>query len=296
VFLPDPNAPKATLPAQPAEVEGAPPPQGAGSPGLGAAPPGWPAAGARPSGFGPLPPGQLPTEERSAPFAERKARGFFASYFETFKLVALDSARFFRQVKVSEPGSAVLFGVISFTVGTWVSLVFRFLTARGAVNLVSQLSQQMKGEGVDTGPILSMLQGLTVTSMVAQLLVTPIFGLFAIYFAAGLFHLLLLVVHGAPRRFEATLTLVGYAYGIFLLEALPVCGGLIAVAWYAIIAIQGLAEVQRCGLGKAVFAVVTPMLAACLCLCATAGVAVKALWPALGGAPGSGVPSPPTRL
>ncbi|HTT70766.1 MAG TPA: YIP1 family protein [Anaeromyxobacteraceae bacterium] len=288
VFLPDPSAPKAAPTEAPPPAGGPLPP----APGFGPPPPGWPPP---PPAFGPLPAGvPPPAGEKNAPFAERRQRGLFASYLETWKLVALDASRFFREVRPSAPGSAVLFGVISFTLGTWVSLGFRFLTARGAAHFVAQLSL-LKSEGVDAGPLISVLQGLTLTSMLAQLLLTPLFGLFAIYLAAALFHLLLLVVHGAPRGFEATLTLVGYAYGIFLLEAVPVCGGLIAVAWYCVIAIQGLAEIQRCGIGKAVFAVVTPMLLACLCMCATAGLAVKALWPSLI-TPGASTPSPPTSL
>jgi hypothetical protein len=82
----------------------------------------------------------------------------------------------------------------------------------------------------------------------------------------------LLLVRGAPRGFDATLTVVGYATGIFLLRALPVCGGLIAMVWFAVAAIQGLAEAQRAGGGKAAFAVLMPVLLSFLCFCGALGM------------------------
>jgi glycerol-3-phosphate acyltransferase PlsY len=47
------------------------------------------------------------------------------------------------------------------------------------------------------------------------------------------------VVSGAPRGFDSTLTVVGYAAGIGILQAVPMCGGLIALVWFAVAVIIG---------------------------------------------------------
>src|SRR5918912_1028029 len=54
--------------------------------------------------------------------------------------------------------SAVLFGVISVTLGTWVSLLFRYMTASATVNFVGQLTRRMGGR-VETFPFSQVFQG-----------------------------------------------------------------------------------------------------------------------------------------
>src|SRR6266536_2651173 len=105
IYLPDPSAPPP--PAAGPQPETPPPPAGAA--GWGPPPPGWTAPPGPPPGWAPLPPGAVPPPaEQSAPFAERARRGFVPAFVETWKLAAVEPARFFRQVRVSETGSAAL--------------------------------------------------------------------------------------------------------------------------------------------------------------------------------------------
>ncbi|GEJ57545.1 YIP1 family protein [Anaeromyxobacter diazotrophicus] len=294
VYLPDPAAAAAPPPQPPPSL----PPAGAGGPGWGAPPPGWSAPASPPPGWGPVPPGAVPPPaEQPAPFAERARRGFVASYVETWKLAALDPVRFFRQVRVDDPRSAVLFGAIALTIGNWVALVFSYLSASATLSFVAQLTRRMHGR-VDTLPLLEAVGGLTLKSLVAQLVLTPVMAVVALYLLAGLFHLLLLVVRGAGRGFPATLTVVGYVSGLMLLRALPVCGGLVAMVWFVVAAVHGLSEAQRCGSGKAAFAVLGPVALACLCACLAGVVAGVAGVSGLGGLPGldGGTPPPGTGI
>jgi len=98
----------------------------------------------------------------------------------------------------------------------------------------------------------------------------PLMALVSIYLLAGLFHLALVVLRGAPRGFETTVTVVGYAYGLYLINALPMCGGLIAMVWFAVAVISGLAAAQRTTTWKATLAASSPALLLCLCACAAA--------------------------
>ncbi len=250
-----------------------PPPAGSAGAGWGPPPPSWPPP-PPPPGWTPLPPGAMaPVAEQSAPFADRRGRGFFGAFFQTWKLVALEPARFFRQVRIGESRWAVLFGVISLSVGMWVSLFVQYFTTRAALPWVTRLTERLgANEGADTSSIVELMKG-SPAGLLVQVLVTPIFALFTVYLVTAVLHVALLAVKGAPRGFDATLTLVGYACGIFLLEALPVCGGLIALVWYCFVAIHGLSEVQRCGTGKAAFAVLMPVLLLCACACLSGAVA-----------------------
>ena len=293
VYLPDPNAPApgaaAPQPPQPPSL----PPIVAGGPGWGAPPPGWSPPPSPPPGWGPVPPGAVPPPaQQPAPFAERRRRGFLASYVQTWKLAAVDPIRFFRQVRVDDAGSAVLFGAIAVTIGNWVALVLSYLSANATMSFVAQLTRRMHGR-VDTLPLLEAVGGLTLKSLVAQVIATPIMAVVGLYLTAGLFHLLLLVVRGAGRGFPATLTVVGYASGIMLLRALPVCGGLVALVWFIVAAVHGLSEAQRCGSGKAAFAVLGPLALLCLCACLAGLVAGVAGMGGLGGIPGLDGGTPP---
>jgi hypothetical protein len=297
VYLPDPAAaqPPATPPAPPppeAAPPGSPSPYPApGSypppfPPQGAAPPPWPPPPAPPAGWAPLPPGLVPpVAEQSAPFAERARRGFLPAFWETLRLVAMEPARFFRQVRVSQPGAAVLFGAIGATIGNWGALLFGWATASTTTRLFVNWSRRM-GDRIDTGPLVQMIQGFTGAQLLAQAVATPLLSVLGIYLAAGVFHLLLLMVRGAPRGFEATLTVAAYASGLLMLRAVPLCGGLVAAVWFIVAAIQGLAEAQRAGSGKAAFAVLGPLVLACLCAC-LAGIAMG-----IAGFSGIGLPQP----
>jgi hypothetical protein len=264
---------------------GAPiPPPGAGGPGWGAPPAGWTPPR---SGWGEAPGATVqPEAEQSAPFADRARRGFFPSFAQTWRLAAVEPARFFRQVRVDETASALLFGVICTTLGNWAALVFSYATASATKGFWVEFSQRMGGR-FEALPILRMMQGFTLSSFLIQAVLSPVLALVGIYVMAGIFHVFLLMVRAAPRRFDATLTVAAYASALFLLRALPVCGGLLGTVWFAVVAILGLAEAQRCGPGKAAFAVLMPLVAACLVACAAGMIAAIAV----GAGGGGGTPS-----
>jgi hypothetical protein len=243
----------------------------------GGTPPPWPPPPAAPQGWAPMPPGTLlgpagPGEGEPSPFARRRETGFLSALAQTFRLVAFEPRRFFRFVRTSQTSSALLFGILCFSIGTWISLVYAALAGGAGSSALQELVRRMPPGTMDPDAVISMMERATVRGLVAQAVITPIAGLVGIYVAAAVIHLLLLAVRGAPRGFSATLTVVAHAYGLFLLEALPVCGGVVAIAWFVVALIVGVAEGQRCGMGRAGFAVLTPALLFCACLCAGAGL------------------------
>jgi len=277
---PPPASPQPSWGAPPPPPEGppAPPPP----PGAGAAPPAWPPSGGWPpaggppgGGWGPPPgPAAPPPGDRwhhveagiPAPFAERKARGFFGAFFETWRLAALEPARFFRYVRIDQTGAAVWFAVIAGTVGTWVQLAFFGLTAQGSLRAMQEAMRQIPdGGNPEAFRFLEHLFGGP--ALAAMFVVTPLTMVIRIYVTAAIAHLLLLLFRGARRGFDATLTAVGYASAVYLLNAVPGCGGPIAFVWFVVVAIIGLGEAHRCGAGRAAAAMLAPLLIATLCCC-----------------------------
>jgi hypothetical protein len=298
LILADPNAPPPGAPARPppgAAAPGAPerpapppasagglppppppPPGGSGPPAGGWGPPpggGWGPPGG--GGFGgPPPPGPGPGEVPS-PFAERASRGFFASFFETWKLVATQPQEFFRRVRIDQTGTAVLFGVLATLAGTIVAALYNLLSARQTMVAMQRVMEKMpEDEAAFLRSYAEIMTGGAVT--VGQIVVSPIVTVVSIYLGAALLHLVLMLFRGAKRPFDATLTAVAYAHGLNLLLVVPGCGGLVALVWAVVVLVIGLGEIQRCGQGKAAAAVLSPVVLVCLCCCGLLGLGIPA--------------------
>jgi len=275
---PPPAVPEAGAPPPPAAAgTGVPPPL----PPPGSAP--GPAAPPPPSGWGPLHPPPPPSwSEQASPFAERSTRGFFTAFFETFKLVGTQPADFFRRVRVDQTGAALLFGVLGATVGNWASLVFGALTRAATLSQIQARISELPPEAARFfEQFASTIEGLTSpAATAAQMVIAPLLSLISIYLAAGITHLVLRLFKGAGRGFDATLTVVAYASGLYLVMAVPQCGAIIALVWYLAVLIIGLGEAHRCGPGKAALAVFAPAVLLCLCCCGLGVIAGAGAWSA----------------
>jgi hypothetical protein len=285
ILLSDPNAPSAPPPAGGPPPAGAPPPSQGGGPGGGptwGAPPPPPSWGAPPPPWGPPPPYAAPPlpPEQPAPFARHEELGWLPAFGQTWRLAALEPQRFFRAVRIDQPRSAVLFGVVAITLSQWFQAAYAYLAGASMQGILDQILRNMPQGGqssFDPGFLRSLFG---IQAFAVRVLVAPVFALIAVYLSAGIFHLILLVLRGAGRGFDATLTVVGYASGVQLLGAVPVCGALVAAVWFLVVVIIGIAEAQRCGPGKAAAAVLMPGALACLFCCS----GIAALSSALSGA------------
>jgi hypothetical protein len=85
------------------------------------------------------------------------------------------------------------------------------------------------------------------------------------FVAAGVMHLMLLLLGGARRGFEATFRVAAYAHATSLLLLVPFCGLPITLVWRVVTYVIGLAEAHQIGHGKALAAVLLPLVAVCCC-------------------------------
>lgn len=251
----------------------APPPGGYGGAGGWGPPPtgGWgppPSGGWGPPPGGPGGPGGPLGPEQPAPFAERRQRGRISSFLETWKLVAIQPGAFFRRVRVDQPGSAVLFAVIAYTVGTIFQGLYSLASGSRVAEMLESVAENMPEE--QARYVRMYVESLSGASTIAQIVLAPVVAVIAVYVWAAIVHGILLLVRGAPRGFGATLTAVGYAFGLNLLLVVPGCGGLVAIVWAAVSMIIGLGETQRCGPAKSTLAVLSPLLLLVVCSCCAA--------------------------
>jgi hypothetical protein len=274
IHLADPAGPAAPPPAPPAS-----PPADSGRPFASEPPP--PPPPPPPGGQGPFggPPPAPPPGELPAPFAERATLGFFRSFFDTWKLAAIQPGEFFRRVRVDQAGSAVLFGVIAFTVGGVFEAFWTSLTAPTMRAQIQELCDRFLGGNPELAQkiVEATRQATSTSAIVNQAVSAPLFGVVLLFAAAAIVHAILVLVKGAGRGFHATLTVLGYVMGLSLLRAIPQCGFPVALIWAAVAAIVGLSEAHRTGTGKGAAAVLLPFLLLCGCACLLAFLALGAL-------------------
>jgi hypothetical protein len=209
-----------------------------------------------------------------SPFADRARLGFVAAFFETWKLVATQPERFFARVRPDQPWSAILFGVLASTIGNVFASLYAWLSGEQAIVALQQMVEKLPEE---EGKIWSLYaHALTGRAVLAQVVAWPVITFVLIYVAAALVHVVLLVLKGAHRGFDATLTAVAYVAGLLLLMAVPACGTLLAIIWALVSLVIGLGSIQRCGTGKSAAAVLAPFALVCICCCGLIGLAVPA--------------------
>jgi hypothetical protein len=310
LILPDPAAPQGTPPPvapQPPAPQAPPPAHGGGEelppppgppPGGYVPPGGWQPPPPPPGGGGwgsypppPPPPGPPRGPELPSPFADRARRGFFAGFLETWKLAATQPQQFFSRVRIDQTGSALLFAMIAFTVGSAAEALYAVLSREQMLLVVERLSTFMSPE--QAAAAREALQSASAGRVIAQVVFAPVIALVVVYVLSALFHLLLLLFRGVSRGFDATVTVVAHALGMSVLLAVPVCGTPIAIVWATVVSIVGLGASQRCGPGKATAAVLSPLLLVCVCCCGALGLTVPAL---LKGAQQAAQQVPPTNL
>jgi hypothetical protein len=100
--------------------------------------------------------------------------------------------------------------------------------------------------------------GLAVLAMIMPFLIILILFLWS-----GILHLLLQLVKGAGNGFEATFRAAAYSYGANAFLVVPMCGGVIASIWGIVMVIIGLKEAHGTTGGKALFAVIFPLILCC---------------------------------
>ena len=94
---------------------------------------------------------------------------------------------------------------------------------------------------------------------IVDFLLSPLFLVMALFIAAGVVHLFLLVMRGAKNEYGTTLRVFCYSVGPQLFVIVPFVGGVAGGLWSLIITVIGLREAHQTSNTKALLAVLLPL-------------------------------------
>jgi hypothetical protein len=210
-----------------------------------------PPADAPPSAMPPLQAATtIPVAQSGLPWDRRQELGLFNAFIETLKLVLMNPAVAFAQMKteggVTEP---LIYAVIGGSVGFVVYFLFSmFFSAFGMMSHRNPLAGLM---GFGFGAIFILL-------------FVPVFLALGLFIGSAILHLCLMLVGGAKRSYETTFRVICFVVGsVYPLMIVPICGGLISGIWGLVLECIGLAKAHDTSTGKAALAVFLPLIVCC---------------------------------
>ncbi len=184
------------------------------------------------------------------PWDRRQELGFFSAFFETVKLVLLNPTAAFTNMKpeggLTEP---LIYAVFGGSIGFIVSLLFTLLMSSFGMMSDRNALAGLMGLGIGTIFIIIFM---------------PVFVALGLFIGAAIVHLCLMLVGGAKRSFETTFRVICFAMGsTYLLMVVPFCGGAISGLWLLVVECIGLARAHDTTTGRAVLAVLLPVIVCC---------------------------------
>lgn len=199
-----------------------------------------------------------------------------AAFIETTREVMARPTAFFRAMPVTGGlGSPLLYAV---TAG-WIGLAAAAFYQAIWVSIVGPATLPFGLERREVAYLLDWFESWA--GLLAQVVFGAVWAAISVFVAAFILHLMLLLLGGARRGFEATFRVVCFAQATALLLVIPLflvpfCG-LAVVVWCLVLYVIGLAEAHQIGHGQALAAVLLPLVALCCCCAALVATFASAL-------------------
>lgn len=169
--------------------------------------------------------------------------GFIAAFLRTTQEVLFSPTKFFKKVAAGEGyWSPFIFAMISGIIGFGVVLLWQWLFFSGMVP--------------------PQIRSVTTYSLflVFAIILIPFWVAFSIVVGSGVIHLCVMIVGGNRKGFEATFRAISYSQGALLFYIVPVIGSIVGGIYYLILIILGVREGHEISTGKAVLAVLLPLI------------------------------------
>ena len=203
----------------------------------------------------PVQPGAAPTATTAAgrtglPWEHRQERGFFNAFIETLTMVLTRPAEAFSVMKREGGlGEPLIYALIGGCVGGIVSFLF-------------QLGFQSIGLFTDKNNSLAAMTGMGIG--LGSIILVPLMIVIFLFIWSGLAHLCLMIFGGANQPFETTFRVFAFTQGSAgPLQIIPLCGGVISGIWAIVCNCIGLARAQETDTGRALLAVLSPLIICC---------------------------------
>jgi hypothetical protein len=203
----------------------------------------------------PVQPDAAPTSTTVAgrtglPWEHRQERGFFNAFIETLTMVLTRPAEAFSVMKREGGlGEPLIYALIGGCLGGIVSALF-------------SLGFQSIGLFTDKNNSLAAMTGMGIGF--GSIILVPLVIVIFLFIWSGLAHLCLMICGGANQSFETTFRVFAFTQGSAgPLQIIPLCGGLISGIWAIVCNCIGLARAQETDTGRAVLAVLSPLIVCC---------------------------------
>lgn len=213
-----------------------------------------------PPSYYPPPPGGGGAGAR-LPWDERGQIGFPNALVETVKLlVTAPGDAFSRLRQDGDYFGPILFGGLLYWVGMIFGQIWQLLFGNAMLRMIPgefgrQIAAQSAGQGFVTAVI--------------YIVFAPVLYLIALFIASGILHLCLMLVgalESSALGFEGTLKVVAYSSVTALANLVPIVGGLIGMVGSLILLTVGFTQAHKTTQGKALTAVLIPVVICCVCV------------------------------
>jgi hypothetical protein len=210
------------------------------------------------------------------PWEHRASLGLFGAIKETVKGVLLDPSVAFARMKreggLAEPLQyLLLIGSVCGFMPYVYNIIFQL--AGGADNNVKQYEAIFRllnnghappPEATNAFAAAHLTGTAMVETLIGALFLLPIVLLLFSFIWAGIVHLSLMFLNGANQPFETTYRVVCYCGGsAAVFQLIPMCGAWICLIWNIVSQCIGIAKAHEISTGKAVAAVLLPMVICC---------------------------------
>lgn len=208
----------------------------------------------------------LPGAVTGCPWENRAELGFFGALFQMISAVLFEPVKTFRAMPVVGGfGAPLLFYALCVTLAAVAGVIYQVLLEAYVPGAASEDEYISYMFGTYAGV------GLLLISL-------PVMVAMAAFVGATFTHLSLMIVGGAKKSYEATFRVFCYAGGATgIIQLLPVCGALIAGVWNIVAMTIGLSEVHGISRGRALVAVLLPLIFCCAAVAAVFLLAVSVL-------------------
>lgn len=212
----------------------------------------------------PVEPPAQPSGPAGNPWERRAELGFANGLVDAIKSFTTAPASTFEQtLKSGDLGSPLLYAVI---IATAMALIGSIWSMVFGTSILSMLP--LPPEAMDSFGFLLASSG---AGIVMSLIMTPIFTVIGLFIFGGILHLMLLLVGGLENSeagFEGTLRAAAYSQTSTVAQIVPVIGGMISFIWGLFLIVTGITRLHGTSDGKAIAAVLLPIVLCCLCIVA----------------------------
>ena len=200
------------------------------------------------SGVAPSP--QLVVPRSGLPWDERQAKGIVNAFIETLQMVLSRPVVAFTAMKREGGlGEPLFYAIIGGTIGGVFAITYNFVL------------RSFAPFGDRHGAFTHLFAGL---GWIFLLVLTPLLVVIGMFVASAILHVCLMIVGGAKQSFETTFRVICFAEGSASpLLVIPFCGGLISGIWKIVLYCIGLARSHETDTGRAVIAVLLPLIVCC---------------------------------